>query len=114
MSRLRLVLAGSLVILLSGVAAGAAGLCGGASCCAPGEEGVRLEAPSCCGDECQTTAVGATDSDRGLRTNARPDLFLPLAPPIDLSTPGVFESWLLGPGRTLPGADSPPFAPLRL
>jgi hypothetical protein len=115
MSRLRLVAAGFLVILMGGVAAGAAGLCGGASCCASGEGDIRLEAPSCCDDECRTTTVSATDSDRSIRSTARPDLVLAAAPPMVLPTLETASlSRSPGFGLSPPPSDSPPSVPLRL
>lgn len=114
MFRLRPILAGSLALLLSGVAAGAAGLCGGASCCVSGDREIRIETPSCCRDECTPTTVG-TGSDRSVPTTVRPDVPLTLVPTVDPSTQGsVSVSELPGFGPRVSISDSPPFAPLRL
>jgi len=115
MSRLRLVAAGLLVVSMCGGAAGAVGLCGGASCCASAEKDLRLEAPSCCGDECRTTTVTATDSDRFMRSTSRLDLALAAELPMVLPAPervSLSRSPVFG--LSPPSADSPPPVPLRL
>jgi hypothetical protein len=115
MSRLRPLATGFLVVLMTGVAAGAAGLCGGASCCDSVEGDIRLEAPSCCDDECRTTTVAATDSDRSIRSIVRPDLVLAAAVPVVLPTPETASlSRSPGFGLSPPPSDSPPSVPLRL
>jgi hypothetical protein len=114
-ARVRPLLAGFLALLLTGVAAGAAGLCAGASCCTSSDLEVGLERPSCCDEECISPTAGATDLDRTVQTPPRPHLVLAIVPSVIPSVPNLVACWRSTDfAASPPAADSPPSTPLRL